>query len=404
MNEPVHTSSSSSPASTEAVRRGGRADVQAQRAAARDEPWNVEERERGATNVRPTEFVVGNDDEFEEPEELRQRREHEEENHPVCREWCEMFFAARGTRALAWIPNIRESRDLAVSTRCRRRDSLGTREGSKARQSLEFAERLFVREAGESINRPMQYWEPRLLRSGTRATMRRPEVSVALPQEASKLEAARNHVQRTPGGVPMGGLNAELSRGSSNQRTETCHRILTGEAAHGLASPRPEVVQGQAVRSMYVLKSDIAKHGATLGCKAYPFVSRGAKSSVRHSDVCMHRIVKAVEMDDEGRIRTVFDENSPRRPALGVAGGGRAAPAVAQPAAAVLTAREAPSCSSAGGAQTMRVHSTKEDSRAVQRRRPRQIRVRAAVFLGRRRLSVKRASETNAEQLEPENS
>ena len=58
-------------------------------------------REREATEVRPAEFVVDsdNDDEVEEPEELRQvtvgraptegqRREHEVENHSVYREWC----------------------------------------------------------------------------------------------------------------------------------------------------------------------------------------------------------------------------------------------------------------------------------------------------------------------------
>ena len=35
---------------------------------------------------------------------------------------------------------------------------------------------------------------------------------------------------------------------------------------------------------LYVLKSDIVKHAATLGCKLCSFLTRGAKSSVRHSD------------------------------------------------------------------------------------------------------------------------
>ena len=51
----------------------------------------MEERERKtATDVRPAEFVVGNDDdEFKDPEELRKVtvvREHEEENQSVHRE------------------------------------------------------------------------------------------------------------------------------------------------------------------------------------------------------------------------------------------------------------------------------------------------------------------------------
>ena len=51
--------------------------MQAPRAAARVEPWNVGERK--ATYVRPADFVVGNDDdddEFEEPEELSQESDY----------------------------------------------------------------------------------------------------------------------------------------------------------------------------------------------------------------------------------------------------------------------------------------------------------------------------------------
>ena len=55
---------------------------------------------------------------------------------------------------------------------------------------------------------------------------------------------------------------------------------LADEAAPASPFPRPEVVQGQRVHNFHVLKSHIAKHGATLGCKACSFVPRGA--SVRH--------------------------------------------------------------------------------------------------------------------------
>ena len=97
-------------AGSAAVRSEGSAEVQTPKAAARAEPWNVEEREK-TEEVRPAEFVVSNDDDddFEEPEELRkkvtlgraaterQRRDSEEKNHSVHRVWCEVcVVAARG--------------------------------------------------------------------------------------------------------------------------------------------------------------------------------------------------------------------------------------------------------------------------------------------------------------------
>ena len=56
-------------------------------------------------------------------------------------------------------------------------------------------------------------------------------------------------------------------------------------------------------RNVYAPTSDTAQHGATLGCKACPFVSRRAKSSVRRSDECRQRVMEAVETDDSASIR-----------------------------------------------------------------------------------------------------
>ena len=67
---------------------------------------------------------------------------------------------------------------------------------------------------------------PDILKSDTRATMRGLERSSALLSEASKLEAARNKFLRTRAGVQRHGLNCEVCRGSSNQRTETCKLTL----------------------------------------------------------------------------------------------------------------------------------------------------------------------------------
>ena len=69
--------------------------------------------------------------------------------------------------------------------------------------------------------------------------MRELELSLAVPQEASKLDGAGN----------------------------------VDEAAVALALPRAEVVQGKTVRNFHVHKSDSTNHGATLGCKACSFVS-----------------------------------------------------------------------------------------------------------------------------------
>ena len=63
-----------------------------------------------ATHVRPAQFVVGIDDDCEGPDDLgnvtegraptgRPRREHDEENRSVYREWCEVCVAARGNGA-----------------------------------------------------------------------------------------------------------------------------------------------------------------------------------------------------------------------------------------------------------------------------------------------------------------
>ena len=76
---------------------------------------------------------------------------------------------------------------------------------------------------------------------------------------------------------------------------------LADEAAPSLALQRPEVFRGQAAPNFHVIKSDTAKNGATPGCKACSFVSRGATSSVRLSDECRQRVMETLEADDEGR-------------------------------------------------------------------------------------------------------
>ena len=96
------------PASDSAIKSRGRVDVRAPETTARDE-CVVETDD--VPNAKPAEFFASGDEgEFEEPEELKkvnvgrsptakQRQEHEEENHAVYREWCEVRVAARGTGA-----------------------------------------------------------------------------------------------------------------------------------------------------------------------------------------------------------------------------------------------------------------------------------------------------------------
>ena len=73
---------------------------------------------------------------------------------------------------------------------------------------------------------------------------------------------------------------------------------LADEAAPSLAFQRPEVFRGQAAPNFHVIKSDTAKNGATPGCKACSFVSRGATSSVQLSDECRQRIMETLGADD----------------------------------------------------------------------------------------------------------
>ena len=136
---------------------------------------------------------------------------------------------------------------------------------------------------------------------------------------------------------------------------------LAEEGETALAFTRPQAVQGQAERNFYVLKSDIAKHGAAFGGNMCSVVFRGPQSSVRHSDKCTHRIMEEVGTDDEGIMRrTLLDRHAPKRPAQEFAGGGCAAPAVAAPSAVARTIGGAPrectapkrtvgQCSASGG-------------------------------------------------------
>ena len=59
---------------------------------------------------------------------------------------------------------------------------------------------------------------------------------------------------------------------------------LIKEAAPALTLQGPEESQGSAAGNYYILRSDMAKFCATPGCKVSTFVSRGFKSSVKHSD------------------------------------------------------------------------------------------------------------------------
>ena len=161
---------------------------------------------------------------------------------------------------------------------------------------------------------------------------------------------------------------------------------LADEAAPASAFPRPEVVQGQRARNFHVLKSHIAKHGATLGCKACSFVRHGTKAATE--------TWKQVASDDDGRIRRFLDNNAPERPVPEVARIGGAAPAVAVPT--VRTVGGVSCGSSAGGArpsptadQNEESTGTTEVSRPVQRQRGQ---MRASVFLNSER---RRESDMN---------
>ena len=142
---------------------------------------------------------------------------------------------------------------------------------------------------------------------------------------------------------------------------------------------------------------------------------------MRHSDECRQRITEAVEADDEGKMRTFLDKNAARRPgpAPKIAGGGGAAPAVAAPTMRAVGG--ASSSNGAGGARPSPMEAEHEESKQHKRRQSSSSAPAAAHVLeqrqakrvrfesrgepsqdGRMRISTKRASETDAEELEPE--
>ena len=67
--------------------------------------------------------------------------------------------------------------------------------------------------------------------------------------------------------------------------------------------PRPEIKEAQR-RGFYVKRTDVAKYGATVGCKACEAAVRGAPAppGVAHTEACRRRIMEKVEADDEERV------------------------------------------------------------------------------------------------------
>ena len=135
--------------------------------------------------------------------------------------------------------------------------------------------------------------------------------------------------------------------------------------------------------------------------------------------------MEAVAADDDGRMRRFLDNNAPKRPAPEFPRIGGAAPAVAAPT--VRTVGGVSSGSSAGGARPSPMADQNEESTRHNRgqstssapaaadasigipeqreaKRVRHESLEEPSQDGRERFSLRRASETDAEELEPDNS
>ena len=112
-----------------------------------------------------------------------------------------------------------------------------------------------------------------------------------------------------------------------------------------------------------------------LTAKRVKIMSRGAKLSVRHCDECRQRIMEALEAIDEGIMRTFLDKNAPRRPEPEIAGGGRCGASSRSTSSSGEDSRRSPEQQQRWRSSALTdwkqkakgVHSTRKDSRAVQR-------------------------------------
>ena len=274
---------------------------------------------------------------------------------------------------------------------------------------------MFVREVMYRINRPRRDWEPRVIEVRSLGHYARTRAVIGLISAGVGNFPGRfpeDTMWSMDGSCELRGLPWELQ-----PNTRDMPNILADVMAPPL---RPKHVQGQSIRNFYVLNSGIAMYVTTPDCRACTCVSSGVKLSTQQSDKCRQKIVKEAQEYDEDRLRAFLGTYVPSRPAPVLTGGGSAEPAVVETAEIPVRTFGAASSSSSGGAQPSPMETRTEERKRghssgsapvsagiPEQRQAKRVRFEVSEEPSRdvkKGLSTKPASETDAEELELDNS
>ena len=205
---------------------------------------------------------------------------------------------------------------------------------------------MLVREAVESINRPRQDWEPRVVEVGFAG--HRTGAVVGLTSAGVKVgKCPRRFPEDTRWSAgPWKELRGLLWEFQPKHRNMPDN--LADEAALVLAPPPDkEVCKDIRYVTFTFLDQALRSTGPHLVAERVRlFPEESSRASTPHSDECRQRIMEAVEEDGEDRMRAFLDRHVQRRLAPVLTGGGSA-----EPAEIPVRTSGAASSSSSGGAQ-----------------------------------------------------
>ena len=258
---------------------------------------------------------------------------------------------------------------------------------------------MLVREAREKNQQTETCWEPRLIEVRHAGHQARTGAVIGRLQQASKVGSCpkrENTKWSTDGWLEMKGLPWELQGTYQTiSRTKQRHRWQYRDQKSHRDNP---------LASFTCSIRTLASTAQRLVAKRVRFVFRGAKSSVRHSDECRQRVMEAVEADGEGRMRTFLDKNAPRRTAPDIVGGGCGGAPRSRSGGARPSPMEAGSEERAQHKREQSGSSAPSAAGKLEQRQAKRVRFESSEEPsqdGRKRLCVQRASETDAEELEP---
>ena len=196
---------------------------------------------------------------------------------------------------LSWAANF-----AAQSINVYRKDSTGKTAYEKEfgrswkRPSLEFGERLFIKEAVERSNRPKRDWEFRMIEVRFVGHHARTNAVLGISSEGLKVGIA---VKRL----------SEKERWDSSGWNELCgypwdvnSKRQQSDREGDEPPPRlpPPIPELPFARAFYVQRKDVNLHGFREGCKGCEAIRMG-KRAIAHSTRCRERIVEKLKESEE---------------------------------------------------------------------------------------------------------